>query len=77
MKTVKALTNLGFLDYPDCPLQEGETAQVSDVVAARMVAMRHGEILADAPPAAVEVETKPAPTTAKAKSEKQTPSKES
>lgn len=74
MKTVKALTNLGTHDYPECPLQDGEIGQVSDAVAAKLVAMRHGEIVADIPPTEVDVEPKPTP--AKAKSDKQSPSKE-
>lgn len=46
---IKALTNLGTNDYPSCPIQEGDTAEVPPEVAAKLVANRHG-VIVDLPP---------------------------
>lgn len=67
--TVKALANLADDLYPECPLQDGHTAEVSEAVAARMVARRHGVIL-KAPPVPAEIKEPPkAPAKAKTKEE--------
>lgn len=45
---VKATVNLGTNDYPSCPLKEGETADVSELVGGVMVARGHAvEVLSE------------------------------
>lgn len=66
---VRILTNLGSQDYPDCPYLEGETHNVGEALAAKLIANRHA-VKIDEPkpepaPVIAKLET-PEPTAPKA-----------